>query len=977
MTVFFFSDIEGSTDLWQKYPQTMGDVLAHHDAILNEIITKHGGEIVKHTGDGVFAIFEAGEPLNCALQTQKELQSQNWDAVGGLRVRISLHNGQASKRGKDYFGLDINRTARLLGAAWGGQILLTCELSRNSSPPPGAAFVDLGAHMLKDLSEPQHIFQLIHPELPLKDFPALRTLSAHPHNLPPQPTPFIGRAEELAEIRSELTRPECRLLTILGPGGIGKTRLATQAAAEQIDSFQNGVYFVPLAPLNTGELLVPAIAEALRFTFYERENPKQQLINYLREKTILLVLDNFEHVTEQAEMVSEILASAPRVKILITSRERLNLREEHPYELSGLQLPGYETDIEGISSVRLFMQSAERIRPDFELTAQDKPCVARICRLVNGIPLGIELAAGWLRVLSCQDIANEIEVSLDFLETNMRDIPERHRSLRAVFDYSWKLLSQAEKQTLAAFSIFQGAFSREAAEAVASPEKRQAFWASITGLVDKSLLKHSSSRNYELHTLMRQYALEKLEESSELSQNFRGKHATYYLNFVTKRNEALQGKNQREALDEVAERLEDIRSALFWAIKAGQWQLMHQSIPCLHMFYITRGRDDECRALFKQALAILPDNAPADIKLRLKVFYATTLVHLSQFEDAQKVLTEQLETADPENINFETALAASSLGTVAWVGGEYQKAVKFNQIYLDYQIGTKNQAGISLALDKMGVVAWAMGDLASAKDYFTKSLAIAREYGAPAAIARGLDHVGVVYRDTGEMERAREYFQEAVEISEQISSKLNLAFAINHLAGVVGLSGEPEDAIRLFRKNIDLTREIGDPRALAYNLFDLGGVLLETDAKEEARSLFDESLAIFHHIHEAFGEVITQNVISRVLYEQGNEAAAWNYIALSLEKALEIQNNRLVTDTMIAYAWTANKTDQKEDAVEVLSCIIHSGREHKLLNEVKADLKEIRKVMDPAAFDKANKKGAILSPQEILTRCQEKATAKR
>lgn len=972
MTVFFFSDIEGSTELWQKYSQAMEDVLARHDAILGEIITRHGGQIVKHTGDGIFAIFEAGDPLNGALQAQKALQNENWEPVNELRVRISLHVGQASKRGQDYFGLDINRTARLLGAAWGGQIVLTCELSRNVCLPPGAALIDLGAHLLKDLSEPQHIFQLTHPDLRIRDFPALRTLSSHPHNLPPQPTPFVGRLGELKELLASLSQANCRLLTILGPGGIGKTRLAIQTAAEQIESFPHGVYFVPLAPLNAGEQIIPALAEALKFTFYQKENPKQQIINYLREKSLLLVLDNFEHLTQHAQVVSEILTAAPRVKILVTSRERLNLREEYPYELGGLGVPGpdQEPEIESASSVRLFLQSAERIRPDFELSPQDRPCVARICRLVDGIPLGIELAAGWLRALSCQEIANEIEINLDFLETNTRDLPERHRSLRAVFEYSWKLLNPAEQETLAAFSIFRGAFSRAAAEALVSPGQKIAFLTSISSLVDKSLLKHSPNGKYELHTLLRQYALEQAEKNPEGLQRFRVNHAAYYLGLIASLETDLQGKKQAEALAIIVESLEDIRSAVFSALQAGLWPPIQEAIPGLQKFYATRERDEEFHALLQNALAQLPDSAPDALNLRMQVFHAAALVPTRRLVEAQNILPELFARATAEKLSLEAAVVAAALGTMALQAGEYQQAIEFTQHYLDHQTEKQNQPGISQALDKMGVIAWTMGDMGSAKEYFSKSLALAREYGAPTAIAHELDHIGVVHRDTGDFEKAREFFQEVVQISEQTGSKTTLLYGINHLAGIMGTNGQSQEAIALLEKNIALAEDIGDPRALAYNLFDLGVVL--EDAGQDIRriSLLRESVSIFRNIHEPFGEIIAQGLLSRLVYQQGETKEAWTYAAQALEKALEIQNQRLIADSMLACAWLAVDANNPSEVAEIIAAITHGNPEQSWLIEVNSQVEELKKHIPAKMLSQETQK---LTPTALLERCKQKS----
>ncbi|MGB9724492.1 MAG: ATP-binding protein, partial [Chloroflexia bacterium] len=402
MYVFLFTDIEDSTRLWEKYPTQMDRILARHDAILEREISHHGGRIIKHTGDGIFAVFERGRPLHCALEIQKALAREDWGEVRELRIRIALHAGEALCRGEDYFGPTVNRTARLLSSGWGGQVLFTPEVLRVAPLPEDASVHDLGFHFFKDLGEPQQIYELEHPELPRRDFPPLRSLSAHPHNLPVQPTPFVGREKELAQVLSLLDYPHCRLLTLVGPGGVGKTRLALQAAAEKVENFSHGVYFVPLAALASPEFLVSAIADALRFSFYGPEEPQTQLASYLREKRMLLVLDNFEHLLAGAGRVAELLQAAPEVKVMATSREALRLHGEWVFPLGGLERPAEEEEeVERYAAVQLFLQGARRARPDFLLSAEDRPAVVRICRLVEGLPLGIELASSWVRVLSC------------------------------------------------------------------------------------------------------------------------------------------------------------------------------------------------------------------------------------------------------------------------------------------------------------------------------------------------------------------------------------------------------------------------------------------------------------------------------------------------------------------------------------------------------------------------------------------------
>ncbi len=450
MPVFLFSDIEGSTKKWEQYKEEMSKALVVHDQIVQRNIRKYGGTIVKHTGDGFFAVFEDGDPITCAVSIQRDIEQIDWETIGELRVRMALNAGYAEKRENDYFGPVINRTARILAVAWGGQILATPEVLNSCPLPPDVVAKDLGKHMLKDLGEPQLIYCIMSPALKIQEFPPLRSLSTHIHNLPVQSTPFLGRERELSEIERLLQMPECRLLTIIGPGGIGKSRLALQAAADMIEIFPQGIFVIPLAPLTSVESLVSAIAEQIKFSFYSKQDPRAQLMNYLAEKKMLLIFDNFEHIIEGAGIIPEILQNASQVKIIVTSREMLNLQGEWLHQIQGLDVPTGETvDIGAYSAVQLFLQSARRFRTDFSPSEEEIGFIIRICQLVSGIPLGIELASSWLRILSLEEITKEVEKSFDFLASKMRDVPERHQSLRAVFEYSWKLLSSEEKKILA------------------------------------------------------------------------------------------------------------------------------------------------------------------------------------------------------------------------------------------------------------------------------------------------------------------------------------------------------------------------------------------------------------------------------------------------------------------------------------------------------------------------------------------------
>ncbi|MBN1259915.1 MAG: tetratricopeptide repeat protein [Anaerolineae bacterium] len=909
MPTFLFTDIEGSTELWLRYPQAMEKALSRHDALLETLIAQHGGQVVKHTGDGCFAVFDGGAPLACAIHAQAALARQDWGDIAELRVRMALHVGVASQREADYFGLEVSRTARLLSAGWGGQILLTCELARSSALPPEATLRDLGNHLLKDLSEPQHIYQLCHPALPHCEFPALRTLSAHPHNLPPQPTPFVGRTRELQEIAERLAAPDCRLLTLVGPGGMGKTRLALQAAAVQIEQFPHGVYFVPLAALSSAESLVPAIAEALRFSFYQRDTPQTQLFNYVREKQLLLVLDNFEHIMEGATLVSALLARAPGVKVLVTSRERLNLLGEAILLLEGMEFPTGEAvaDLEHYSAVQLFLQHARRVEPAFAFDGAQRACVARICAQVLGTPLALELAASWLRLLSCQEIAAELVQSLDVLSSAYRDTPERHRSLRAVFDYSWQLLDDPEKLAVQSLSVFQGPFHREVALAVLQASGRRvrpiALLQLLAALVDKSLLQRRTNDRYAMHPLLRQYALEKLQDAPALEAQVRQRHCAYYTIFLQQRQEQLEC-DQHLALAAIAEVFDDVSAAWYWAVQQQQIAYVQGAMHSLALFLDLSGRNQEGRPLFEAALAGLAslETPEADAARGWLLAYAAGLFSTAEDNIQVQMLSEAALTL---NRRLEqpraSALALSHLGRVAWVQGDYPTATRHYQEALSLYAAVGDQGGQAKILDNLGNTAWSLGAYAEARVYYEKSLALFRQLNHPRGIASAFDHLGVVARDTGDLETAQAYFEQSYASFEALDARLLLAYAANHLGGVLGIAGNFRDAETYFAQCIAIGKEFGERRIVAYTHYDWGFILHENGDFASGRAMLLESLASFEMLEEPFGQILGLTGLGDLELENGNQSASRRYFTRAVRMAVAVQNPRLVSQALTGW----------------------------------------------------------------------------
>ena len=561
VVTFLFTDVEGSTRLWEESREAMMGALRQHDAAIEEAAGAHRGAVVRPRGEGDsrFVVFaDASDAVSAAADMQRALAAIDWATPRPLRVRIALHTGTAELELGDYYGSAVNRAARLRAIAHGGQTILsasTWELAREDLPP-GVIVQDLGAHRLKDLTRPEHVFQVDVAGLD-NDFPPLASLNVTPNNLPIQLTDFVGRTTEIGEAQRILET--ARLLTILAPGGAGKTRLAIQVAAELSADFPEGIFFVDLAPVNASDDIVQTTAESLGIALSSDAELLTQLLAYLGTKRRLLVFDNFEHLVAGAAIVTEILRGAPNVKVIATSRSKLNVAGETLMTLPGLESEWDDSEeARQTSGVQLFVEVANRADSSFAFAEEDLEPLRRILRLVDGMPLGIELAAAWVDVLSVGDIADEIARSLDFLETERGDVPDRHRSMRAVFDYSWSMLSDEERRIFQALSVFRDGFTRKAAQAVAGASIRN-----LAGLVSKSLVvSDRESGRFAIHELLRQYAEAALAEDDTAWERVKDSHAAFFAARGARAEYLLGSSDQKQALAIVEEDLDNIARGL-------------------------------------------------------------------------------------------------------------------------------------------------------------------------------------------------------------------------------------------------------------------------------------------------------------------------------------------------------------------------------------------------------------------------------
>ena len=860
-----FTDIEGSTQLLRQLGDGYGELLASCRALLRSAFQGQRGHEVDTQGDAIFAVFaRASDALSAAVAAQRALAAHTWPQGVAVRVRMGLHTGEPSRVTEGYVGLDVHCAARIMGAAHGGQVLLS-QATRDlvaHDEADGVSLRDLGEYRLKDFEQAMRLYQVVIAGLPA-DFPPLKTQGGGADTLPVPPTALVGREDEVAQLGKLLRREDVRLVTLTGPGGTGKSHLAIQVAAGLQEVFMGGVYFASLAPITDPTLVLPTIAQVLGIRDGPGQTLAERVVETLQQRPALLVLDNFEQVVGAAGQVADLLASCLRLKVLVTSREVLHVRAEHEFAVLPLALPD-PVHLPGMAalarfpSVALFVQRVQAIKPEFRLTTANAREVAEICVRLDGLPLAIELAAARMKLLSSQALLARMGQLLMLLTGGARDVPTRQQTLRNTISWSYNLLPVQEQRLFRWLSVFVGGCTLEAAEAVCAGTGD--VMDDIASLIDKSLLR--STRQTEgdgeeprllmLETI-REYGLELLASSGE-APHARQAHADHFLLLAEEAVPALDGPLLTFWLDRLEQEHDNVRAALHFLVEAGQETMALRLCSALERFWVVRGYRNEGLTFLGRALEGSAEVAPS---VRAKALLAAARLSFMQ-----------------SDYDRGKALASESLA-------------------LFRELGDKR--GIALALNRLGIAAWRKADFPTARALMEEDLALYRELGIPDRIAWSLFALGLFNIEQGEYKNAADSFEESLALFRRLDNKRGIAASLTQMAAALFVSqGDQMMVSPLLAQGLSLDREVGDKEGMAVSSLLLGAVALKQGDVATARTRVEEGLLLYREIGYREGIAEALSLLGKVESARGDLALSRALYEESLTMARDLGQRKLI-----------------------------------------------------------------------------------
>jgi predicted ATPase/class 3 adenylate cyclase len=844
---FLFTDIEGSTTLLQRFgDHRYAGVLAEHQRLLRDAFAKGNGHEVDTQGDAFLVAFpRARDALAAAVAAQRSLMKHLWPDGASLRVRMGLHTGEPVSGTRGYVGLDVHRAARICSAGHGGQILLShaVEVLATRDLPSGVSLRDLGTHRLKDLRESEHLLQVVHPDLPW-DFPPLRSLDVLPNNLPVHLTSFVGREHEKVEVRGLLAT--ARLLTLTGSGGAGKTRLALAVAAEVVDDFADGVWLVELAPLSDPTLVPKAVASVLSVPEQPGRSLSDTLVDFLRSKTLILVLDNCEHLLTACSTLVDLLIRASRtLRILATSREGLGITGEMTYRVPSLSLPdlrqpGDPEHLLQYEAVRLFAERAALSKPAFTITRANARAVAEVCHRLDGIPLAIELAAARLNILSVEQILARLADRFRLLTGGSRTALPRQQTLRAVMDWSYGLLGEPERAVLRRLSVFAGGFTLEAAEAICGNDGVGAgnILDLIAHLADKSLIivdDQDGGMRYRLLETVRQYGRDRLLEEDDAAA-VRTRHRNVFLTLAEEAEPRLFGADEATLVEQLETEHDNLRAALAWSLESGDADPGLRLSAALGTFWHRNGHWTEGREWLTRTLEAGVGGGRGP---KAKAFSAAANLAWAQGDLTlartlgHQALALRRQLDDKHGI----AGALRSLGSTSLFSGDTTQAMIHleESLRLSREIG--DRYGVASALRVMGWVAITRRTYPEAARCADEIMVLYRAVGFERGIAYALEILGLVASAEREDARAAALLEDCVEIYRTVKDRDGVAMGQALLGHVIRVAGDHRRAVRLFRECIRANKEMGNRRVI-FPLEELALISASRGDSERAARLF-------------------------------------------------------------------------------------------------------------------------------------------